>query len=333
MDTKRLLSVAAVVLAVWGFQAAQAWAQEDPNQGARERGHRGKALEEVIKELQLTQAQEAQVRQIMETHRKELDNWRKENQAKLEEFRQQAQAARDSGDAQKQKALAEKRAELFKSRIELVDKTMKQLGEVLNEEQIAKVKAAMVRGGRPGAGPMQRAARTGPPHPQWGRRPGLSPMHDAFKSLNLTEDQQAKAKEILEQAGKEARAIMEAARKKITEEVLTDQQRKQLEQLKKESQAKWEEAFLGRFKKLGLTAEQQKKLDQIMAEARTKAEKAQGPEAKRQVLREVVEEIREKVLTESQREQFKKGPGPWGTARPVAGPRGRTRPARAGAAD
>jgi Spy/CpxP family protein refolding chaperone len=158
-------------------------------------------------------------------------------------------------------------------------------------------------------------------------------MHDAFKSLNLTEDQQAKAKEILEQAGKEARAIMEAARKKITEEVLTDQQRKQLEQLKKESQAKWEEAFLGRFKKLGLTAEQQKKLDQIMAEARTKAEKAQGPEAKRQVLREVVEEIREKVLTESQREQFKKGPGPWGTARPVAGPRGRTRPARAGAAD
>jgi Spy/CpxP family protein refolding chaperone len=322
---KTLLVVTAVLLAVWGFQAGQAFAKEDANQPAGPKGRHGKALEEVIKELQLTQKQEAQVRQIMETHRKEVANWSKENQAKLEELQQQIKAARDASDTQKQKALAEKRAELFKSRMEITDKTMKQLGEVLKEEQMAKVKAAMERGGRAGAGRMHGAAGTRPVRPEWGRRPGLAPMHGAFESLNLTEDQQAKVKEILEQAGKEARAVMEAAWKKIAEQVLTDQQGKQLEQLGKEQAAKRMDAFLARLKKLGLTAEQQQKVDQIMAEARANAEKAQGPEAKRQVFREAFGKIRDEVLTENQREQLKKEPGPWRAGRPAAGPWGRGR--------
>ena len=294
---KKLFAIAVALLAVWAFSTAQTFAKEGAKQAASgPKENHAKALEEAVKELQLTQQQEAQVRQILETHRQAIANWRKENQGKLEELQQQIKAAREAKDAENRKSLVEQRRQLLASRMKLTSNMLKQLGEVLNKEQVAKIEGVL--------GAMA-------PRP-------FEALRNALQSLNLTEAQQTQVKEILAKAREEFRAAMEQddtdkagailreARSKIVKEVLTDAQRQQLEQARENLKDEMRDAFLARLKKLNLTAEQQKKVDEIMAETRKKAQATEGIDAKKAVWREAVKEIRQQVLTKEQREQLAK---------------------------
>ena len=240
---------------------------------------------------------EAQVRKILDTYHQDQANWRKENEKKLEELNQQIQAAKTAGDKEKEKTLTAQQRELVASHLKLREDVLKQLGKVLNEEQMAKVKAAL------GGGEMGRP---------------FERIHNDLRPLKLTDAQQAAVKEILDKARQEIRAsekgqgqvdaIVKAAWTKIVKDVLTDQQRQQLKSIKKEESGsgtkQWGEAFLARLKTLNLTADQQKKVDEIMAKARLEAQQADSPEAKQKIHRQAINDIRQNVLTKDQLKQL-----------------------------
>lgn len=98
------------------------------------------------------------------------------------------------------------------------------------------------------------------------------------KKLNLTDQQKAQIKAILQQAHQDAqqakdvqakKAIYQAAAQKIKTDVLTDAQRQQLQEIRKEHQAGAAGAGKG-LKALNLTDDQKAKIKAIMQEARQK---------------------------------------------------------------
>lgn len=135
--------------------------------------------------------------------------------------------------------------------------------------------------------------------PGRGRPPG-GMRNDPLKELNLTDEQKAKVKEIMEKARKDAEEIMKAAREKIAKEVLTDEQR---EKFAKMGPAGPHGAAM---KELGLSDEQRAKIKEIMEKAREDAEAADEPREKHKIMQAAHEKVMKDVLTDEQREKFKK---------------------------
>lgn len=141
-------------------------------------------------------------------------------------------------------------------------------------------------------------------------------IHAIKTSLKLTDDQKAKVEEILKGArgedGKPNPEAMKAAIEKIKSDVLTEDQRKQLAEMEKQAMRNHEGPGLQeQLKNLKLTEDQQKQVDSILAEARKKAEGAEG-DARREIMREAGKKIITEVLTEEQRKEFRQsfgGPG------------------------
>ncbi|MBI5722850.1 MAG: Spy/CpxP family protein refolding chaperone [Planctomycetes bacterium] len=220
--------------AVFAIALASSLALAEEGQPASD-GHKAKPAKfdrpdggqflEKAKELGLTEDQIAKIKQIFETHKQAVENFMKENGEKMKALREKFQAAK--GDEEALKALKEEGKALMESHKALAEDLKKQLSEVLTAEQLEKFKAAFekFRGeGGPGKG--------------FGPGKGMGPM--IGEKLGLTDEQKAKAKEIMEQARKDAKAaetpeakkeIFEAAKKKF-EDLLTDEQKKKLEEFK-----------------------------------------------------------------------------------------------------
>ena len=213
-------------------------------EGGGDRAGRGKQRQEqLLKELKLTDKQDAPVRQIIETFSKDMANWQRETGAAVRELQRKAAGARrgrpggregkkpEGGekpkakpkvDPEEAKAARKKLAELMKQRQEKADNALKQLDEHLTDEQMAVARKYLARGGRAQQAGGQLAA---------------------LKQLDLDKDQQAKVREILQGARKggegaeraERGKAMREAWKKIVDEVLTDAQREKLKELRKKS--------------------------------------------------------------------------------------------------
>ena len=205
----------AVVLLVFGGVVFAQEAEGPRERPRRDRGDRGDRMADMRQRLQeqlgLTEDQQKQFRQIMETHRQALENWQKENGEALRELQKQMREAMEAKDKDKVQSIREKMNKLFEGRRELQEGLTKRLGDVLTAEQMAKYKASF--GQRPG----------GP-----GGRPGMF-RHPIFRVLmfvrrmDLTEQQQEKIKKTLDQAVH-----------KILQEVLTPEQQKRLKELEKQ---------------------------------------------------------------------------------------------------
>jgi Spy/CpxP family protein refolding chaperone len=100
----------------------------------------------------------------------------------------------------------------------------------------------------------------------------------------------------------ERRKINAAARKKIYDEVLTADQRKKLDERRKQRRAKMCKRFAD---KIGLSDEQQAQARKIMDKAREKAQDAKTRQEKHKIMRAAHEKIRKEVMTDEQREKLK----------------------------
>ena len=110
---------------------------------------------------------------------------------------------------------------------------------------------------------------------------------EAFSQLELTDEQK-----------EQMQAIMAAARQQIHDDVLTDEQRVKLEELK---QARGEEMLTRMTERHGLTAEQVEQVRAIMTAAHEQAEAADSREDKWEIMKAAFEQIKTEVLTDEQR--------------------------------
>ncbi len=233
-------------------------------------------LEKAIKDLDLTEQQQKQMQTILDAHRQALQNWRKEY----------GEGGKTAGAAPDKERAAKGR----QARRELMENTLKQIADVLTKEQMQKVKAALA--------------------PKGGALPGGMGL---IEKLNLTDDQKARMKDIVATAHADAQKAADPAAKrkaiaagfeKIKAEVLTEEQRQELEKIKAAMAQKAPAApGMGPIGKLNLTDDQKAKINDIVKAAKESAAKAQGQE-KAKVWKDTLKKIESDILTDGQRKQL-----------------------------
>jgi hypothetical protein len=190
---------------------------------ARDGRRRGGRLVKLLRSFNLAPEEEARVRQILETHHQAVQNWRSENKSKFKEIREQVRSAREAKDREAMKAAREEMKGLMDSRKALHEDLLEQLDDVLDEEQMARVKQLSAR---PPMGPAMRACMR---------------MAGAARRLGLSDEQKESVRGILRAAKADAvktdspeakEQIWEAAFEKIRNEILTEQQRARLQEMK-----------------------------------------------------------------------------------------------------
>jgi len=295
---KKHIVLAAVAVLVAGVTATMALAGEGQESRERHRGNRRKAagkhpganpkavFDKVLKSLELSEEQAQRVEQIWTTHRQAVENWTKEHQGQFKELYAQTRKAKEDKDTEALRAVREKMRKLTESRKRVAEDLFKQLGGVLNDEQMAKVRRAMH-------------------HRGVARRPNR--MMAAFKDLDLTEEQKARMKAIRE----ETKGLLEKAKTREEKgkilresfskagEVLTEEQRRKLKELIKR-QRRQHDPLAG----LDLTTEQKKQVEAIRKEMREKMADAKDREARLAIHKEMREKIGQ-VLTDEQKKQLR----------------------------
>jgi methyl-accepting chemotaxis protein len=229
----------AMVLIAVGLLALEAMAQDAPKrEGARQEAAAAKAdrpaarpgdpevlVARLTQALDLTADQAGKVKQVLQAFRQSMENWRKEHAQELQDAQKKLQAARDEGkDALK--AAREAVQKIQAGRQELIDSLKKQLAEVpLTAEQVEKITNAVEKVREAAADAMTR-------------------IQAVLGKLDLTEEQKAAAKKIIEEARAEAKKtegprakaeVLRSALQKIRNEVLTEEQRKKLGEAQKDA--------------------------------------------------------------------------------------------------
>ncbi len=174
---------------------------------------------------------------------------------------------------------------------ELLDEAFEKIRQmVLTPEQNGKI-ASMLRRMRPPGG-----------------RAGQRPQPRA--ELNLTDEQKAKEKKIMDQAREAAaktedrrarRRIITTGRRTVRQEVWTDEQRTQARQ----SRTQRGRGGRARMEQMGLSNDQITQAEKIMSEAREKADEAGSRQERRQIMRDAFRKMREEVWTDEQRTQIR----------------------------
>lgn len=218
---KKVLLMIVATLVV-GSLATSSWAAaKDANKAASD----GQWLaERIVKQLNITDpAKQSQINQLCQTRRSEMNNWRSENGQKIADLREQMRAARDANEQAKVKELQSQIKTLRESREKINENFFKQLGDVLTTEQVDKVRNLLKE-----------------------RDAGEKRINRLMSNLGLSPDQQAKVAGIVKEARKSAENAYELqdkekvwndALQKISNEVLTADQRAKLKELeKKEAQ-------------------------------------------------------------------------------------------------
>lgn len=181
-------------------------------------------MKALIDSFKLPPEKDARVRQILQTTHQAMQNWqaqRQELQATMrpEKPQQPATDADKTARQAKRREFQEQMDKLMEKRGEIMQNARKQLAEVLTPEQVEKV-----------------MRRLDPP-----RGPDGMFNPKMLDRLDLTPEQHAKVELILQEARKQAQAceeaaqkrqIMQAAHEKIRTEVLTEEQRQKLAQMR-----------------------------------------------------------------------------------------------------
>ena len=143
--------------------------------------------------------------------------------------------------------------------------------------------------------------------------------HHRFGGLDLTEEQKTAAKAIMEPAREEAKkaedreagkAIMVAAAKKVFDDVLTDEQRAKVTERRENREERGDDDRKGPhkgrrrrmyLKGLELSDDQKAAVKTIMDAAKAEADKAEGHEAKREIMHAAMKKVVDEVLTDEQK--------------------------------
>jgi len=274
-----------------------------PGQGRGQglgRGGRGRAdiKAKLIAAAEPTDEQLPQIEQIFDTHRQAMKNWHNENRDKIKAAREKLRQARQGDDEAARTAARKELRAINKGRRALREDLKKQLAQVLSEEQMKKVcDAIRPRGGK--GGHFGKGSGKGKGH--YGRK-GHGPG-GYLSQLKLTDEQQAKVKEIMKAACKDAQAaedrhakrtIFAKARKKVFDSVLRADQRKKVKELRRKDHPLY-----------GIATDKQiDRANKIMAKAHKAAAKAKTPEERRKINAAAREKVRKEVLTADQRKKL-----------------------------
>ncbi|MCE5279754.1 MAG: Spy/CpxP family protein refolding chaperone [Planctomycetaceae bacterium] len=246
---KHVLSVVAMAFVALTASYAMAQAEADQGQDApppqRQPGPPlfiGPIPDQALASLDLTAEQKKQIEEIRAANKQAMQEWMKNNEAKLKETMDKVRAAEEAGQTDQLKELRDQVKALYDSRRELAVACNKKIEGVLTDQQKAKMRQTRTRGGRrtqeqQGQGRQEGQDARGGQRGAKGQRggeaqrggqergdqrgpAGMMPM-GPMGVANLTPEQRQKI-----------RAIMEEAQKKIHDEVLTDEQRAAIEKMK-----------------------------------------------------------------------------------------------------
>lgn len=260
-----------------------------------------------------TDEQKEKLKPIFKAHHEKMTVFRKENRDKV---REATKAMHTAAGVEEFQAASDQLKVIFEKRLALHKEFETQLGTVLSAEQVAKAKAyfkeqiARVKGpdrkGRgEGRGPGDNMRKRQGPGGQ-GRRVG------PFQDLKLTDEQKQKIKDIMNDAraksenltGDDCHKVMREAREKISDQVLTEEQRSKLRKKMRQFARRHSGERMGNPLKGIATDEQMEKIKAIMSDAREKAEDA-DPEARRDILQAARKKVSDEVLTEEQRDKLR----------------------------
>lgn len=171
-------------------------------------------LSRILNELDLNDQQRQQVKDVFEAHRQAVDTWVKEHGKELRELTAKLREALRSNQVEVVKSLRKEIGKLETSRKQMQNSLMQKLSEVLNKQQMEKVRQLLPR-------PIQGG--------------------DIFRQmqrLNPTQEQKKAIQDILKglrdtARGDARREAMRAVHKKILDEVLTPEQKKQLQDMRR----------------------------------------------------------------------------------------------------
>ncbi len=269
--TKRLL--VAIALVGTGTLMCAALAElPDKTQNASEKliGDRLEKLHKrLLQELKLTKKQDAPVRKILASHRQGMVEWSRKNAPEMEKLQQRimmVHQGKSTEAVEVVKAAAQKLRKLKAEQSKMSKGLVERLKKVLTETQLAKAMNILN------------------PAPQI----KSSPPFYLLRRLDLTKKQQARIEKIEKtaksegaKAGKANDNSLQKAWDQILTEVLTEKDRKKLDELEKASQRLVFRAMLGG---VDLTEEQFSKIDLIWRDAKKKASK--HPETKLDIFRQ-----------------------------------------------
>jgi Spy/CpxP family protein refolding chaperone len=270
-----LLSVVAWCVA--GLLASQAWAQATPpregdrrarNREARagrrqvdpeaRRARAQQRLDQLVKELKLTEKQEPVVRQILTTNQQERTQWFQQNLPEMRKLQAAMRQARQDKDTDAANAAQEKLRALMQKRQETQENLRKQLKEVLTDEQMVVAQRLLLRGNR--------GRQAGPPF--W-----------ALRRLKLTEKQNQDVQKIIREARTEAAKKAAAAAKPAAGEEPAPAERRRGRDRERMGR-EWMDAAWKQIVDEVLLPEQKKELDKLVAERekqmRARRERAGG---------------------------------------------------------
>lgn len=253
----------------------------------------------VMQELDLPADKAPKVQKILDDNYKTLTEWVAKVNPEVDKLRAQMKVIHDSTNPkaiEQVKAAMARYRELQAEMKEIRTSVFEPLGKLLSAEQLAAAKTILLPQPKPKPRP-----RT--PMPD-------NPFHLLAK-VDLTKEQSSKIAKIMESRNAKEKdpaakaEPMAALWDRIVKEVLTDEQRTQLEAARVEAaHRRMALAILGG---LTLTAEQMDKVDAIWKEAYAAA--AKKPAARIDIYSTALDKITDEVLTDAQRKQLKSGRG------------------------
>jgi Spy/CpxP family protein refolding chaperone len=259
--------LALVVLSVGAGPCVAGGADEQNRQGA------GEVVVERIQDLNLTEAQEAQIADILKEYRPKVEAAAKELGALIKEEVEKAQAVLTPEQTTKLQALKEEGKErrfgglaarfAHLEQLELTDAEVAKI-QAIRKEYHPKIEAAM-KNLEGLLSPEQKQARVDALKAGKKRR-------EVLASLNLTDDQKAKVETVCKEVSTLVREEMEKMR-----DVLSEEQQAKLAEFKEERRDRIRDrkaAAIMNSKDLSLTDEQKTKLADIRQEYRPKVHEA-----------------------------------------------------------
>ncbi len=260
--------------------------QDTERQGHHERW---RAFRQAYREtVNLSDEQRQQVAEIFRGHAQAIHTYGHEHAAEIRQNLSELRQAKRNGDEEAIQAAQAKLEEHKQFRETQKQSLLEQLDGVLDDQQMAQTTELLQQHWQ------QRQQR---------RQNRNQRRAQLAEALELTDEQRSESEAIMSAAREQAQAvedregrfqIMREAMQTVHSEVLTDEQRTQLQQLRRERSP------LGR---LGATDKQFEQAEAIIGEAREQARQAETREQRREIMRAARERIRGEVLTDQQRTQ------------------------------
>ena len=249
----------------------------------------------MTRELQLTEDQQKQVKQILDTHKQAVENWNKENAEAVKAAREKLAKAMQDRNREAITAARAEMAKLNEPRQTMQKKLVEQLKGVLTDEQKPKLDRLLAT--RRAQAALSMADR----------------LRRAVRRLRLDEDKAKQVEAIIKTTEVDVKKV-EAPRdkaalwNKAVEKIKAIVGQEKAGQLDTALRATARDARQGRgnmFANLNLSEDQNKKVQEIMAEARKKASEAERGD-RREIYRAAMEKITKDVLTEEQAKAYEK---------------------------